>query len=60
MKVLLMGFEPCGGSQVNPFTQVVRTLARDGVPGVALHSTILPVDRQGGPAILLNAVRLTL
>jgi pyroglutamyl-peptidase len=35
----------------------VRTLARDGIAGVALHSAILPVDRQGGPATLLNAVR---
>jgi|RhiMetdeSRZDD1v2_1073273.scaffolds.fasta_scaffold38212_5 pyroglutamyl-peptidase len=57
MNVLLTGFEPFGGSQVNPSAQVVRTLARDGLPGVALHSAILPVDRQGGPATLLNAVR---
>jgi len=57
MKVLLTGFEPFGGSQVNPSAQVVRTLARDGLPGVALHSAILPVDRRGGPATLLNAVR---
>jgi len=57
MKMLLTGFEPFGGSQINPSEQVVRTLARDGIPGVALHSTILPVDRQSGPATLLNAVR---
>ena len=57
MKVLLTGFEPFGGSQVNPSAQVVGRLARDGVPGVALHSAILPVDRQGGPATLLTAVR---
>jgi pyroglutamyl-peptidase len=57
MNVLLTGFEPFGSSQVNPSAQVVRTLARDGIPGVALHSAILPVDRQGGPATLLNAVR---
>jgi pyroglutamyl-peptidase len=57
MNVLLTGFEPFGGSQVNPSAQVVHTLARDGIPGVALHSAILPVDRQGGPATLLNAVR---
>ena len=57
MNVLLTGFEPFGGSQVNPSAQVVRTLARDGLPGVALHSAILPVGRQGGPATLLNAVR---
>ena len=57
MKMLLTGFEPFGGSQVNPSREVVGRLARDGVPGVALHSAILPVDRQGGPATLLNAVR---
>ncbi len=57
MKVLLTGFEPFGGSQVNPSAQVVGRLARDGVPGVTLHSAILPVDRQGGPATLLDAVR---
>ena len=34
MKLLLTGFEPFGGSQVNPSAQVVRTLARDGIPGV--------------------------
>jgi len=28
MKVLLTGFEPFGGSQVNPSAQVVRTLER--------------------------------
>jgi pyroglutamyl-peptidase len=57
MKVLLTGFEPFGSSQVNPSAQVVGRLARDGVSGVTLHSAILPVDRQGGPATLLNAVR---
>ena len=57
MRVLLTGFEPFGGSQVNPSGQVVHTLARDGVPGVTLHSVILPVDRHGGPATLLHAIR---
>jgi pyroglutamyl-peptidase len=57
MKVLLTGFEPFGGSQVNPSREVVGRLAQDGVPGVILHSTILPVDRQGGPSTLLRAVR---
>src|SRR5262245_34443529 len=57
MKLLLTGFEPFSGSQVNPSEQVVRTLARDGIHGVSLHSAILPVDRQGCPATLLHAVR---
>ena len=57
MRVLLTGFEPFGGSQVNPSREVVDRLARDGVPGVTLHSAILPVDRQEGPVTLLYAVR---
>lgn len=57
IKLLLTGFEPFGGSHINPSEQVVRTLARDGVPGVVLHPEILPVGRQDGPATLLNAVR---
>src|SRR5256885_1941451 len=57
MKLLLTGFEPFGGSHINPSEQVVPTLVRDGMTGVAWHMAILPVDRQGGPATLLNAVR---
>src|SRR5262245_50779096 len=57
MKMLLTGFKPFGVSQVNPSEQVVGRLTREGVPGVTLHSVILPVDRQGGPATLLNALR---
>jgi len=65
MKLLLTSFEPFGGSHINPLEQVVHTLVRDGMTGVALHTAILPVDRQGGPTTLLNygvmplAARLT-
>ena len=41
MKLLLTGFEPFGGSHLNPSEQVVRTLARDGVPGF-VHLPALP------------------
>jgi len=54
MKLLLTGFEPFGGSHINPLEQVVHTLVRDGMTDVALHTAILPVGRQGGPATLLN------
>jgi len=57
MKLLLTGFEPFGGSHINPSEQVVHTLVRDSMTGIALHTAILSVDRQGGPATLLNAVR---
>ena len=57
MKLLVTGFEPFGGSAVNPSEQVVRVLARDGFDGIELLTAILPVDRAGGPATLINAVR---
>lgn len=56
MKVLLTGFEPFGSSTVNPSEQVVRALAAESLPGVELATTILPVDRERGPAVLLQAV----
>ena len=58
MKVLLTGFEPFGGSQVNPSAQVVHTLMQGWCPWRDVASRpFCPVDRQGGPATLLNAVR---
>lgn len=56
MKLLLTGFEPFGESKINPSEQVVRTLEREKIPGVDLHTTILPVERVRGPQTLLNAV----
>src|SRR3989304_5763839 len=57
MKLLLAGFEPFGGSAVNPSQQVVRALAQESRPGVELHTAILPVDRANGPAAVLRAVQ---
>lgn len=57
MKLLLSGFEPFGGSKVNPSEQVVLALAHDGVAEVELRPAILPVERARGPATLLEAVR---
>ncbi len=56
MKLLLAGFEPFGGSAVNPSEQVVRTLAREKADSIDLHTVILPVDCARGPATLLRAV----
>ncbi len=56
MKLLLTGFEPFGGSSVNPSIQVVRALADTSLEGVDLHTTMLPVDRVTGPATLVMAV----
>ncbi|MBI3733231.1 MAG: pyroglutamyl-peptidase I [Chloroflexi bacterium] len=57
MNLLLTGFEPFGGSTINPSEQVVRALAREGLDGIALHTAILPVDRARGPATVIEAAR---
>ena len=56
MKLLLSGFEPFGGSTLNPSQQVVLSLAHDGIADVELRPVILPVDRSLGPAKLVDAV----
>jgi pyroglutamyl-peptidase len=56
MKLLLTGFEPFGGSHVNPSIQVVRILADSPLEGMDLHTAMLPVDRVSGPATLVLAV----
>src|SRR2546423_13612236 len=56
MKLLVSGFEPFGGSTLNPSEQVVLALAHDGIADVELRPVVLPVDRTRGPAKLLAAV----
>jgi pyroglutamyl-peptidase len=57
MKLLLTGFEPFGGSRVNPSEQVVQALAGRTFTRIQLHTAILSVNREQGPAQLLEAVR---
>lgn len=56
VKLLLTGFEPFDKSQINPSEQVVHTLARENIPGIELHTAILPVERVRGPQTLLDAL----
>lgn len=56
MKLLLTGFEPFGGSAVNPSEQAVHALAKDPPPGIELLTAILPVDKTAGPQALLKAI----
>jgi pyroglutamyl-peptidase len=56
MKLLLTGFEPFGGSPVNPSQQIVFALAQRSFAGLVLYTAILPVDRVDGPAAALNAI----
>lgn len=50
--LLLTGFEPFGGSPVNPSQQVIETLAAEGIEGFNLETLLLPVDRMKAPGIL--------
>ena len=56
MKLLVTGFEPFGGSTINPSEQVVLALAHDAVAGVELRAGILPVDRTRGPAKVIELI----
>ena len=43
MKILLTGFEPFGGSDLNPSAMVVEALAADPPPNVDLVTAVLAV-----------------
>jgi pyroglutamyl-peptidase len=42
-KILVTGFEPFGGMEQNPTQQLVSSLDRDAVPGLEIHTLLLPV-----------------
>jgi pyroglutamyl-peptidase len=56
MRVLLTGFEPFGGSVVNPSIEAARALAGTSLDGVTFSTAMLPVDRISGPATLVLAL----
>ena len=56
MRILLTGFEPFGGSPINPSEEVVKALVVSPPEGIELHTAILPVSHRGGPEALLRAV----
>ncbi len=57
MKFLVTGFEPFGGSSVNPSEQIVNALEGQTIGGAQLLTAVLPVDVQRGPQVLLDAVQ---
>lgn len=42
-RILVTGYEPFGGRDVNPTQQLVTALAGRSLPGVELHTAVLPV-----------------
>lgn len=57
MRLLISGFEPFDGRDINTSQSAVAALREHHIPGVDLHTVLLPVERERGPARLLQAVR---
>jgi pyroglutamyl-peptidase len=55
MKLLLTGFEPFGGSSLNPSEQVVKRLGQIEIRGIELATSILPVDQVESTRKLIHA-----
>lgn len=55
--ILLTGFEPFGGAELNPAELAVAALAADPPPGLRLVTAILPVTYAGAGPALQAAVR---
>jgi pyroglutamyl-peptidase len=43
-RILVTGFEPFGGMSLNPTQQLMERLGGRSVPGVELHTAVLPVE----------------
>lgn len=56
MELLITGFEPFGGSHINPSEQVIRRLGRQRLGNASITSLLLPVDRQLAPQKLLQTL----
>jgi pyroglutamyl-peptidase len=57
MRLLLTGFEPFDGRDINTSQSAVLALGDHHVPSVELHTLLLPVDRERGPDLLLQSVQ---
>ncbi len=56
--VLLFGFEPFGGEDINPAQEVVRELAGERIAGHRVVPAELPVTFDGAQAALADAIAL--
>ncbi len=59
MKILVTGFEPFGGSTINPSEQVVRLLQDILFSNIELVIKVLPVERIRAGQVLIEAVEET-
>lgn len=56
-KVLVSGFEPFGGADLNPSQLLVERLSQETIPGVELRAIVLPVEFDKAAEILLAEVK---
>ncbi|MEY3346384.1 MAG: hypothetical protein RIR40_109, partial [Actinomycetota bacterium] len=56
-KILVTGFEPFAGSQLNPSQLLVTALKKEEIPGATLETLILPVEFEAASEQLLSKVR---
>ena len=56
MKLLLTGFEPFDGGNINPSQLVAERLACEGLEGMAVTVRVLPVDTQQAPGLAVAEV----
>lgn len=56
-KVLISGFEPFGGSDLNSSQLVVKAISKESFSGVELSSVILPVEFDKAAKVLFSKVR---
>jgi pyroglutamyl-peptidase len=56
-KILVTGFEPFAGSQLNPSQLLVTALQKEEIPGAKLETLVLPVEFDVASEHLLSKVR---
>lgn len=59
MRVLVSGFEPFGGSVLNPSFEVLKRLRSDPLPNLTIDTVVLPVVGGQAPKALIAAVKRT-
>ena len=57
-KVLVSGFEPFGGSAVNPSQLLVEALVKEEFNGVLLDVIVLPVEFERSAQLLLKRIEI--
>lgn len=56
MKLLLTGFEPFGGSTINPSALVLDRIREDHLSHARIFTSVLPVDGEMAPAQLIQKI----